>query len=167
MDRKPCSNNVIHVQIMKFMLCFEYNFYLKILTTGHHLFTWRYTTLRCCPGTGILSWFLLTSNSVQFSWNDVLIYGIPTARNSVESHQNARIAITHVCFIALTFAKSLGRCLNTQPAASCSNSFLRTWQMLMHQKKRVIPILRSLKLCTIFFKMALITAILTPRSFST
>ena len=27
----------------------------------------------------------------------------------------ARIMITHVCFIALTFAGSLGRCLNTWP----------------------------------------------------
>ena len=28
----------------------------------------------------------------------------------------------------------LGRCLNTQPDGSCSNSFLGTWQMLMHEK---------------------------------
>ena len=27
----------------------------------------------------------------------------------------ARITITHVCFIALTLAGSLGRCLNTRP----------------------------------------------------
>ena len=45
----------------------------------------------------------------------------------------ARIAITHVCFIALTLARSLGRCLNTRQA-SCSNNFLGTWQMLRHEK---------------------------------
>ena len=28
----------------------------------------------------------------------------------------ARITITHVCFIALTLAVSLGRCLNTRPS---------------------------------------------------
>ena len=29
--------------------------------------------------------------------------------------KHARITITHVCFIALTLAGSLGRCLNTRP----------------------------------------------------
>ena len=43
----------------------------------------------------------------------------------------ARITITHVCFIALTLAGSLGQCLN---------SFLGIWQMLMHEKTCVIPI---------------------------
>ena len=41
----------------------------------------------------------------------------------------ARITITHVCFIALTLA-----------GPSCSNSFLGTRQMLMHEKTSVIPI---------------------------
>ena len=41
------------------------------------------------------------------------------------------ITITHVSFIALTLAGSLGRCLN---------SFLRTRQMLIHKKTCVIPI---------------------------
>ena len=42
----------------------------------------------------------------------------------------ARITITHVCFIALTFARSLGWCLTLDLMASCSNSVLRTRQML-------------------------------------
>ena len=53
---------------------------------------------------------------------------------SVQSYQNTRIAITHVCFNALTFARSLRRCLNTRPAALYSNSFLGAWQMIMHEK---------------------------------
>ena len=36
----------------------------------------------------------------EFGWNKV---------------KYARITITHVCFIALTLAGSLGRCLNTRP----------------------------------------------------
>ena len=51
----------------------------------------------------------------------------------------ARITITHVCFIALTLAGSLGQCLNILTAL-CSNSFLGTRQMLMHEKTCVIPI---------------------------
>ena len=53
----------------------------------------------------------------------------------------ARITITHVCFIALTLARSLGQCLNTRPnslvfetAPSGPN------QMFMHEKTCVIPI---------------------------
>ena len=49
--------------------------------------------------------------------------------------------ITHVCFIAVTLAGSLGRCLNTRPAAPCSNNVFGTWQMLMHKKTCVIPIM--------------------------
>ena len=60
--------------------------------------------------------------------------------------QNARITIKHVSFNALRFAESLRRCLNTHPAASCSNSFLRTRQMLMHEKNMCDPyILRRTK----------------------
>ena len=49
----------------------------------------------------------------------------------------ARITITHVFFIALTLAGSFGRCLNTWPISLgllIKNSFLGTWQMLMHEK---------------------------------
>ena len=53
----------------------------------------------------------------------------------------ARITITHVCFIALTLAGSLGRCLNTRPNSLVLDSFLGTRQMLMHEKTCVIPIL--------------------------
>ena len=63
--------------------------------------------------------------------------------------RNARITIKHVCFSALTFTGSLGRSLNIRPsglmfkqiprdpATSCSNSFLGTRQMLMHEKKNI------------------------------
>ena len=61
----------------------------------------------------------------EFGWNKV---------------KYARITITHVCFIALTLVGSLGRCLD----ASCSNSYLGTRQMLMHEKTCVIPILKAL-----------------------
>ena len=50
----------------------------------------------------------------------------------------ARISITHVCFIALTIAASLGRCLSTNGLVFIS--FLGTRQMLMHEKTCVIPI---------------------------
>ena len=33
----------------------------------------------------------------------------------LKSGKNARIMIKHVCFMALSFAGSLGRCLNTRP----------------------------------------------------
>ena len=47
----------------------------------------------------------------------------------------AIITITHVCFIALTLAGSLLRCLNTQP-----NSFLGNHKTMLHVKTCVIPI---------------------------
>ena len=50
----------------------------------------------------------------------------------MESYENARTAIAHVYFIALTFAGSLERDLNTRSVASFSNNFLRTRQMLIH-----------------------------------
>ena len=55
---KPCLTHGIHV-------LFEHTFYLKILKTGHRLFTWHQTTMQGCPGISILSWFLLTSTSLQ------------------------------------------------------------------------------------------------------
>ena len=65
----------------------------------------------------------------------------------------ARITITHVCFIALTLAGSLGRCLNT---AECSNSFLGTRQMLLHEKTCVIPKIKKLHHC-IYWKLEVCT----------
>ena len=53
----------------------------------------------------------------------------------------ARITITHVCFIALTLAGSLGSCRTLGLSASCSNSILGTRQILMHEKTCVIPII--------------------------
>ena len=49
----------------------------------------------------------------------------------------AIIAIEHVFFNALTFARSLG----TQ--ASVFNTFHGTWRMLMHEKPCLIPILKE------------------------
>ena len=63
----------------------------------------------------------------EFSWNHI------KCKNN--------IGIKHICFNVLIFAGCLGRCLSTQPAASCSNSFLGIRQMLMHEKTCVIPIL--------------------------
>ena len=48
----------------------------------------------------------------------------------------AWITITHVCFIALTLAGSLGWCW-TLGLLACLNSILGTRQMLMHEKKIV------------------------------
>ena len=59
---------------------------------------------------------------------------------------NARITITHVCFIALTFAGSSEDVWTLGLAASCSNSFLRTQQTLMHEKTCMIPIIKSIYL---------------------
>ena len=48
----------------------------------------------------------------------------------LESGKICKNTITHVYFIVLTLAGSLGRCFDTLPLkASCSNSFLGTWQM--------------------------------------
>ena len=47
-------------------------------------------------------------------------------------------------FSALTFARSLGRCWKLRPPASVFNTSLGTWQMLMHEKPCLIPILKLL-----------------------
>ena len=52
---------------------------------------------------------------------------------------NARLTITHVCFIALTLARSSDNVWTFGLTASCSNSFLRTRQMLMHEKNTCDP----------------------------
>ena len=57
---KPCLNHGIH-------MLFEHGFYLKILKTGHKLFTWHQLTMQGCPGISILSWFLLKLTSCHFS----------------------------------------------------------------------------------------------------
>ena len=51
----------------------------------------------------------------------------------------ARITITHVCFIALALAGSLGRCLNTRHIDFVK--LFGTRQMLMHEKTCVISII--------------------------
>ena len=48
--------------------------------------------------------------------------------------------ITHVCFIALTLARSLGRCLKTRPKGLVFKQLHRDQQVLMHEKTCVIPI---------------------------
>ena len=44
-------------------------------------------------------------------------------------------------FNALTFTRSFGRCWKPQPPASVFNTSNRTWQMLMHEKPCLIPII--------------------------
>ena len=53
-----------------------------------------------CKKNGILRYIVLVLFWWAFAWNQV---------------KYARIMITHVCFIALTLAGSLGRCLNNRP----------------------------------------------------
>ena len=83
--------------------------------------------------------FLLKSASLHFYQNDVKKSEKP---NSIFRyvqccqsdffhdfrHHRREFSWNHI------FARSLRRCLNTQPAASCSDRFLRTLQMLMHEK---------------------------------
>ena len=57
----------------------------------------------------------------------------------------ARITITHVCFIPLTLAVSLGGCLKTRPDGLVFKQLSPGGrQMLMHEKTCVIPIFLSL-----------------------
>ena len=53
----------------------------------------------------------------------------------------ARITITHVCFISLTFGSSLGRCLNTWPDGLLFKQLPRDPTRVMHEKTCVIPII--------------------------
>ena len=56
-----------------------------------------------------------------------------------------KTTISHGHFIAVTFARSLGRYLNTLPSSLVFAQLPRTLQMLMHEKPWVIPILMCLK----------------------
>ena len=63
----------------------------------------------------------------------------------------ARITITHVCFIALTLAASLGRCLNTRPNGLVFKQLPQDRQMLMHEKTCVILLfLRRIRYAKLF-----------------
>ena len=58
----------------------------------------------------------------------------------------ATIAIEHVFFNALTFARSLGRCWKPRLSASVFNTslgFHGTWRMLMYEKPCLIPIIAT------------------------
>ena len=55
----------------------------------------------------------------------------------------ARITITHICFIALTLAGSLERCLTTRPIDLVFKQHPLTWQMLKHKRTCVIPIMET------------------------
>ena len=57
--------------------------------------------------------FCLEKSSVRKGIFNVL--ATFSARCMLNQVKYARITITHVCFIALTLAGSLGRCLNTWP----------------------------------------------------
>ena len=47
-------------------------------------------------------------------------------------------------FSALTFARSLWRCRKPRPSASVFNTSHGTWQMLMHEKPCLIPIIKRI-----------------------
>ena len=55
--------------------------------------------------------------------------------------KHARITITHVCFIPLTLAGSLGRCLKTRPNGLTFKQLPRDAAVLMHEKTCLIPII--------------------------
>ena len=61
--------------------------------------------------------YCLTSSAYAFRLSHIY--------NLNKSYKNARTAVAHVWFIALIFAGSLGRYLNTRPAGLCSNKLLR------------------------------------------
>ena len=142
---KPCSNHGINV-------LFEHGFYLKILKKGRRTFTRRQPTMQVC----VLSWFLLTSASfhstrkgVKQNKNKMTSTDVHSASKrllrdfffrrlrqeySWSYIQCKNITITHVCFIALTFAGSLGKGLNTRFCGLFVQNFLGARQMLMHEK---------------------------------
>ena len=51
-----------------------------------------------------------------------------------------RIAVTYVRFIGLTLAGFLKRCWNTWPVGPVFKQLPWDWQMLMHEKICVIPV---------------------------
>ena len=138
-QRNPCLNHEIHA-------LFEYAFHLKILKTGCRFFTWCYVTF-CCHQNRHFTYFCYRQRQSNFhgmtslfmAYEQHKFYGFQgifkafskTFFNGIISKYKKW---SHVCFIALTFARSLGRCLTARPVASYSNSFLGTWQMLMHEK---------------------------------
>ena len=110
---------------------------LKILKMSPELFTWCYIQ-KALPTRLIISLMLLfakTLRTVMALWwhydvrkytaDTILFREIQCKKSDVltvfsaafgwNKVKYARITITHVCFIALTLAGSLGRCLSTRP----------------------------------------------------
>ena len=134
---------------------------LKILKMSPALFAWRYTERiadqtdhfadvfvreNVAYGYDVMTFestqrtpFCLEKSSVRKSTIECFssFFQCELSWNKVKY---ARITITHVCFIALTLAGSLGWCWTLGLSASCSNNILGTRQMLMHEKTCVIPI---------------------------
>ena len=73
---------------------------------------WRH----CLWHTNSMNALVFQVFSVHFLWHF-----------SLELYQNVRIAITRL-FHCINICRSLGRCLNTPPSASCSNNSLETRQ---------------------------------------
>ena len=121
----PCLNNEIH-------MLFKHVFYLKRLKTGRGLFAqhkWQNVAAR---NDNFVHAFVDVNN--VFDVRFCKLTSFCTMRFNVWNPG------AFVCFIVLTFARSLERWFEHLAAALCSNNFLGTWQMLMHEKTWVIPI---------------------------
>ena len=127
---KPCLNHGIHV-------LFEHGFHLKILKTGHRLFMWCQTTMQGRPGISILHldfrWrqHHYISHGMTSKWeknkmaSSVVYSAVKATFSWFSRHLCQEFSWNHIkCKInnqtclsqcIITFAGSLGRCLNTQP----------------------------------------------------
>ena len=95
--RKPCSNNRI-------LMLFEHGFYMKILKSQRFVRITSHSKTQ--PGMSILSSAEITSliQCRKYDYfNDFPVWF------STGIGWNASITIAHICFVALTFAGSLGR----------------------------------------------------------
>ena len=138
-ERKQCSNNQIHVQIMELVCC------LNMTSLG--LFAWHYVTKRWGPEWAFWpqrckqKWrlwrLILHADAILYkeiqhttyhyfnvflaflNWNQVKCKN--NDHTFVSVHEHLRGPLEDVWKLGL--------------AASCSNSFLGTRQMLMHEKK--------------------------------
>ena len=129
----PCSNHEIRV-------LFEHGFYLTKPKLDPDLFAWRCTGKRCGIVWSFRRCFCSRKRWVRlWRWSDVMTFESLTLRPflfwEIQSKKRdilmfkrrfqcdlgwnqvkyAWITVTHVCFIALTLAGSLGQCLTTRP----------------------------------------------------
>ena len=95
-------------------MLFEHGLYLKILKTGHHMFTWcllprnRHFVTKFVDVNVQFYFRRMTSLFMAYQSMNSMVFQAFSRHFlwhfSMESYQNARIAITHVCFIELIFA---------------------------------------------------------------